>query len=513
MIGFFDPNATLPIGAAAQAAYARNAVPELAASSFVVKGGSIYPGRNGASDRLQGGELMWLPRVGAAYQLSGRTVLRAGYGIYRDTLNAQNQGPDQSGFSRQTISPITTDFGATWLAGDPRNGISPLADPFPVRGDGTRFDQPVGNALGLMGKAGSGWTFLDYNVRRARQQRWRFDVQRQIGSTMLVEIAYAGSYSDNVRINRKRDVLPQQFWATGTTRNDAVATNMNQNVPNPYYIGNFTSLATSDPTLYQALQSRPFFTSQTIRKNQLLRPYSQMNGLTQSWTPDGEVKLHSLEATFQRRFSRGFTLNAGYALLHERDRDFFYNEFDAGPSWRQSNAGVPQRFSATGILELPFGKTKPLARSGIWSALLGGWQVAATYEAQPGALLDWGNVFYNGDVANINTGVRTLDRWFNVDGFERDPRKQPAAFQARVFPQRVDGLRADGLNRMDANIQREFKVKESVAFQLRLDALNVANHSQFEAPNLDPTSTNFGRVTNNTSSTMRYLLIQARVKF
>ena len=96
---------------------------------------------------------------------------------------------------------------------------------------------------------------------------------------------------------------------------------------------------------------------------------------------------------------------------------------------------------------------------------------------------------------------------------ERDPRKQPAAFQARVFPQRVDGLRADGLNRMDANIQREFKVKESVAFQLRLDALNVANHSQFEAPNLDPTSTNFGRVTNNTSSTMRYLLIQARVKF
>jgi len=37
--------------------------------------------------------------------------------------------------------------------------------------------------------------------------------------------------------------------------------------------------------------------------------------------------------------------------------------------------------------------------------------------------------------------------------------------------------------------------------------------SRFENPNLDPLSANFGRVTNNTSSTMRFLLFQARVKF
>ena len=46
-----------------------------------------------------------------------------------------------------------------------------------------------------------------------------------------------------------------------------------------------------------------------------------------------------------------------------------------------------------------------------------------------------------------------------------------------------------------------------------LNPLNAANHSQFENPNLDPVSTNFGRVTNNTSSTMRLLLFQARLKF
>jgi hypothetical protein len=66
---------------------------------------------------------------------------------------------------------------------------------------------------------------------------------------------------------------------------------------------------------------------------------------------------------------------------------------------------------------------------------------------------------------------------------------------------------------MDANIQRDIRLTERVTLQLRMDALNVANRSQFSPPNLDPTSTNFGRVTNNISSTMRFLLFQARIRF
>jgi hypothetical protein len=127
---------------------------------------------------------MWLPRFGIAYHLNSTTVVRGGYGTYYDTLNAQNQGPDQTGFSRATTNPVTNDFGQTWLSGDPARGISPLTDPFPVRGDGTRFDPPVGSALGLLARAGTGWTFLDYDVLRARQQRWRVDVQRQIGMVL-----------------------------------------------------------------------------------------------------------------------------------------------------------------------------------------------------------------------------------------------------------------------------------------------------------------------------------------
>src|SRR5205807_7899116 len=162
--------------------------------------------------------------------------------------------------------------------------------------------------------------------------------------------------------------------------------------------------------------------------------------------------------------------------LVERDRDFFYNEFDPSPSWELSNNGTPWRFAATGIWELPFGKTKWLARGGVWNVLFGGWQVAAAYEVQPGPLLNWGNIFYNGDPNNICSGWSQMpDHWFNTAGFVTDAASQPAAFHARVFPRRIGSCRADGLNRLDANIQRKFRIREGVTFQLRLDALDALN--------------------------------------
>lgn len=511
-IGGFDPTLQLPFTGLAQAAYAAKPIPELVASSFNPVGGSFYPGVGGNGVRYPAGQLMFLPRIAVAYQLNPKTVIRAGYGVYYDTLNAQNQAPDQTGFSLRTSNVSSNDFGQTFTSGNPRAGISPLSDPFPVRADGTRYDAPVGNALGSVAKAGNGWTFLDPDYKRARQQRWRLDVQHQFGASMVVSFAYAGMSSSDLRITRRVDALPAQYWNTTNVRNDALASNLNQNVPNPYFIGNFASLQASNPTVYPALASRAFFTSPTIRKNQLLRPFSQLNTLNETG-PYGSSKAHSFEAVFQRRFAQGFTLNANFTGLRERDRDYYFNEFDASPSYRQSNNGTPYRLAATGIYELPFGTGKAFAQSGVSNAVLGGWQIAAAYEWQPGPLIDWGNVFYNGDLANITKGERTLDRWFNTDGFVRDSAKVPAAFQARVFPQRLDGLRADGLNRLDTNIQRTFKIRERANFQLRFDALNVANHSQFDAPNTDPTSTNFGKIVTNTSSTMRFLLIQGRIRF
>ena len=117
----FDPTLALPISTAAQAAYALNPLTEVPASQFVVKGGNLYAGVNGADRQLWRNELMWLPRLAATWQINSKTVVRGGYGIYFDTLNALNQGPDQYGYSRTTNTVLTNDFGQTWRAGDPQN--------------------------------------------------------------------------------------------------------------------------------------------------------------------------------------------------------------------------------------------------------------------------------------------------------------------------------------------------------------------------------------------------------
>ena len=77
--------------------------------------------------------------------------------------------------------------------------------------------------------------------------------------------------------------------------------------------------------------------------------------------------------------------------------------YDREPTlWQTSQNARPWRLSGGAVYEFPFGRTKPwLNDGGVAAALLGGWQTGATFEYQPGALLDWGNLFFNGDLSAI----------------------------------------------------------------------------------------------------------------
>ena len=102
------------------------------------------------------------------------------------------------------------------------------------------------------------------------------------------------------------------------------------------------------------------------------------------------------------------------------------------------------------------------------AAIARGWTVGGTFEYQPGALLNWGNLFFTGDLDDIakdnpEIALRpdgTFDptkTWFNIDaGFERDTADQPAGFQKRAFPFRVDGVRGFDLSYLHANVARTF---------------------------------------------------------
>ncbi|MGI8782890.1 MAG: carboxypeptidase regulatory-like domain-containing protein [Acidobacteriota bacterium] len=327
----FNPNVGLPISEAAEAAHRARPLPGLA--EIKVRGGSLYLGKDGNPNSFNQGKGYFMPRVGIAYNWNSKTVLRAGYGLFYDTINVLNEGaPSQFGYAKTTSTILTNDSGINFLVGTPKGGYGATADPFPVRSNGTRFDEPLGNALGLMARVGRGQSTDDRDWEHARQQRWRLGVQRELGRDMVFEVAYLGSYADHLTLSRAISFLPESFWSTGLVRNNTNANDLNSRVPNPFHISNFTSLQTTQPLIYQDMLTNGFFTSTTIAKNQLLRAFPHINGLTDNRIADGVSKYNHLETSFQRRFSGGHSYTVSYTFAKSMDRDFYENEFAATPS-------------------------------------------------------------------------------------------------------------------------------------------------------------------------------------
>ena len=524
----FDPSAALAITDMAQAAYARNPIPQVAVSDFRVLGGSIYATAPGAMGLSWKGESMWMPRVSGAYTLNERTVLKGGYGLFYDTLNAGDYtGFNQLGYSSATTNATSTDFGRSWLIGDPANGISPLVDPFPIRVGGGRFEQPIEDSLGVDAILGTSFTREDPGRDHPRVQRWRIGVQREVVRNLAVEVAYTGSYADRVGRQIAEAYVPEQYYSSVTNVRDATQQSLlQQQVTNPFNIANFASLAATNPTLYARLAGNSFFTAATMQRQNLIRAYPQLSGLTYANLPLGVVKDHALEITMTRRYSGGLSASAAFAARRVTENRTV-EAYDREPTlWQTSQNARPWRLSGGAVYEFPFGKAKPwLNDGGVASALLGGWQTGATFEYQPGALLDWGNLFFSGDVSAIakdNPQIAlqrdgTIDltqTWINIDaGFERDAARQPAAFQKRAFPFRIDGVRGPSMFLVNANIVRNFDLGGRRRLQVRMDVQNLFDAVQWGNPNLDPTSTNFGRITTATNSIMRFFTFVTRFSF
>jgi hypothetical protein len=521
MIVGFDPAARLAITEAAQAAYLASGLQTQAGmpATLPVLGGPIYANQT-QDGTAYSGQAMWMPRASAAYLLGERTVLKGGYGLYYDTLTAADYVAAQAGYSVTTTSTISDDLGRTFKWATPATGAGSF-DPFPVRADGTRWDPILGDALGINTLLGGSLNTENGLREHARQQRWRVSVQRELGAKLSVEVAYAGAYNDRLPVTIREDYLPAEYWNSSDTRNTAANTFLTAQVPNPYFINNFASLRTTDPVLYQRLASNPTFSSPTIQRNRLLRPFGWMTGgalagLNSSNLPLGASKSHSLEVQANQRFSNGLSGFLSFTANNVRFNRTV-EQYDREPTlWQGSNDARPWRLAAVGAYELPFGRGKRLLDSGIGAALAGGWQVSGTWEYQPGALLDWGgqNVFFTGNLDDIKIDDPTRERWFNIDaGFERDPARIPAAFQTRAFPFRIDGVRSMPLTFTNLSIQRSFGTGGDRILQLRVDAQNVFNRQQWQGPNLNPTSTQFGQVTNVALNQMRFFTFGARMTF
>jgi hypothetical protein len=538
--GEFLADAELPFAAAATAAYAASPLAELSAAQFQVRGGTSY--LSSSNRTFTDGTHRLLPRAGAVYQIDPRTVVRGGYGWFMDTFNSNNTQPSQYGFSLPTTTNVTTDNGLSFIvagaAGNLTASRNPMTDPFPTLADGTRFRAPYRDTLGVSARAGQSQGFYARDYAPAFQQRWRIGVQRQLAGDIVIEASYNGAFA-RIPVDQPINYVPAQYWATGNTRVQAVDDDLNRNVANPFFIRNLAGLQASQPALYDYLSSQSFFASSTIRKNQLLRPYPQMLDLTgvrpgQSFADTrGRNRYHDLQLQFERRFSKGFHTAVMYTYATGEVSDVYSNQFDAEPSWRPNNQIRPHRFVWTAIWELPFGRNRAWVRQGPLQHIVGGWQLSWVYQYQSGPATDWGNRFFYGDLDNIaalfrNDEVHASDihLWFDpnlsyrgagavpsgFEGFDGRSASQPGQFHTRVFPTRLDSLRADGIRNWDVKILRSFRIAEQLRVNFSVDLLNATNHTNFTAPNVDPTNRDFGRVTAQNGLSRR-LQFNLRVQF
>jgi hypothetical protein len=561
-IAEFDPNQQLAIATPAEAAYAvtlAGATPAQQAvmpSTITVAGGPLYAGVNGASVRQWTSNFRALPRIGASYSLTHTTVIHAGYGIFFDTLNAlefSGTPTDQTNFSSSTTDATGSyygPYGQTLSTGAP-----PISNPFPLT-NGVNFIPALGTTAGNLSYAGASPTIYPHNFVPARAQRVQIGVQHQIGRSLMVDVSWLGSWSTHMSNfssglvnagggantgNINLAPVPASFYTGGNEPNIANNTLLNQQVANPFLLSNFAALQSTNPSAYTLMSHSGTYTNSTTSISNLVRPYGYLGGLKEV-DPIGQSHFQELQITAVKHLSQGFLFTVAFQKNYQYDRDYFANPFDTAMSWEPSNTSLPSRLTVEGLYELPFGRNKKWANSGLMSAIFGGFRVNATYELNNGTLLEWGNLFYVGAIkasdimlkhpvynTNIATGVFNV-QWLNPanvatatvntdgscsytgTGFVTNPACQPNGYNLRAFPTRVNGVRQQPINNVMANIQRAINIKEGVALELRLDAANLFNHQFLGTPNETVTSSQFGQIT-STINNARFLTIQGHIRF
>jgi hypothetical protein len=482
----FDPEAALNITNAAQAAYAANPIPEIPASAFRVRGGMQF-----ASDSQRGTYNPDLnnfqPRVGFAYQVDPKTVVRGGWAIYSVPALFDISGIYQPGFSQATSIVPSLDTGVTIRAS--------LANPFP---DGVT-DPPgatlgpntfVGRSIGRFNDA------LDY--RNGQSMRWSLGVQRELPGQWLVEGAYVASRSYDLTTDFNANAVPRQYLSTSTVRDNTTNNFLTANVTNPF----------------AGLLPGEGLNSATVQRQQLLRPFPQFQNIdTRRY--DGSSSFDSAQFRVTKRFTGGYMAEASYTWSDFKEQVTRLNDTDADYEKRFNDTHLPHRLVVSGIWELPFGQSRRFASdaNALVNAFIGDWSVSFIYNWQSGRPnLTLGNVYYDGDITQLKarytddptqpvfdtSGFYFHDAAVQTNGVD-DPAKQRAdqriqlVSNIRTLPSRVDGLRGQEYVNWDMSFVKGLDLGR-VRAQIHIELYNAFNSVFYNTPNLTPTSADFGKV-------------------
>jgi hypothetical protein len=319
-------------------------------------------------------------------------------------------------------------------------------------------------------------------------------LQRELPWQIRGEAYYVGSQSINQFVgsaaggfneSRILKFLPAAYLALGSQ--------LSQSVPNPFF---------------GLLPASTALGARTISKQNLLSTFPHLSGLTLARDPSGSARYHSLQANLTKRLSNGMALQTTYTFQRHIDRSQFTDPTDPAPSNAISEVWRGHRLTVMGTWQLPLGpKQRYVAIGGVAGKLIGGWQLAWSYNYQSGAAL---NLPAGMEATGVDPWLppdqRTTERWFNTAAFRVQP-----AFTVRTLPVRSSRLLDLPFNDLDLSLSKTTPIRERARFEVRADVFKVANQVLYLSPVVNVNSQSFGRIPGYRGD--RQIQLSARVSF
>ena len=475
----------------------------------------VGTGSNGSGNNLPLDKKQFSPRVGFAYSLDNKTVIRGGFGVFWiPNYISFGLNPDNDVINLATTPFFATaDHGVTPEAtldvsgcgfnygtgGAPGAFTGCTAGPF-VNGILPPPGRSGGNAgLSAFVAANGSPTLAPYGApKEGYVEQWNLDIQRQLPAGFFADVAYAGS----------KGVHLEQY-----------STNVNQ-IPDSFIAQAATQYAAGQPVAIDQPATNTLVGANSnleppavVVAGQFDRPYPQYSGLSLAGYGCCTSFYNSLQATVTRRFAGGGTLLVAYTnakLMSNTDTltSWLEGSNETGGvgsvqdynnlkgEYSLSSQDVSQRLIISYVLDLPFGHGKMWASnlSGAMDKVVGGWGVDGITTFQRGFPL---KITWAGNstplegaglgIANIRPDVVAgcdkgaggghVANWFNVNCFAAPP-AWGYGTEARVD----SSLRAPGINNFDFAIFKRVLFTERYGLEFRTEFFNLFNHPQFAPP-------------------------------